>query len=86
MFKLSIITTVNIDQVKYDRNFLRVWKHASNPKFFTDSVNRFKHYSNPVAYKLDGVYYIVNKFGSLEALLDLGKEEINLDIICKSSA
>jgi hypothetical protein len=81
MFKLSIITTVNIDQVKYDRNFLRVWKHAANPQFFTEAVNRFKHYANPVAYKLDGVYYIVNKFGSLESLLDLGKEEINLDII-----
>ena len=81
MFKKSIVKVVSIDSVKYDRIFLRVWKHAKNPKFFTAAVDRFKHYANPVAYELQGVYYIINKFGSLEALIDLGQDEISLDII-----
>jgi len=81
MFKLSIIKTVNIDQVKYDRTFWRVWKHATNPKFFKEAVERFRHYANPVAYELAGVYYIINRYGSMEALIEMGKDEIDLDII-----
>ena len=81
MFKKSIVITDSIDQVKYDRNFWRVWKHAHNPKFFTYAVDKYKHYTNPVAYESKGVYYIFYKYGSLEALIELGQNEIILDII-----
>ncbi len=70
-----------MDQAKYDRIYLRVRKHAINPKFFINGVDKNKHYTNPAAYELEGTYHIVNNFGSLEALLELGQDEINLDII-----
>ncbi len=81
MYKKSIFKTVNIDHVKYDPTFLRIWKYAANPKFFTDAVDKYKHYTNPVVYQSNGIYYMLNHYGSLAAVIALGQDEINLDII-----
>ena len=81
MIKNAITIKVPVDNIKHDRTSLQVWQHATNSNVFTDAVDKFKYYPNPVAYPLNDFYYVVNRFGSLAAILDLGVEEIELDVI-----
>ena len=81
MLKASITKTVDTDQVKCDSTLQRVWQYAINPEFFNDAIKRFQHYTKPVAYESEGVFFVIGQYYALQALLELGLAEIILDII-----
>lgn len=81
MFEKATTNSVKIADAHLDKTAKRIWKYAKNPKFYTTAVNRFQHYTNPVAYVVKGQYYILTHFGSLQSLKDLNQDEITLDVI-----
>ena len=79
--KKSIATTVNIDIIRPDRTFHKIWKSVASPAFFANAIQKFGHYSNPVGYMENRYCYLLGHKPDLDALIALGKEEVIIDLI-----
>jgi hypothetical protein len=72
---------VDINKIRLDRTFQRIWKTSRNAALFIKAVKDHGHYTNPVVYKKESYYYLLGHKPGLDALIELGQEEVQVDLI-----
>jgi len=80
MLKTNIIKE-SADLIREDATFKRIWNSVITKKYFIEGVNKFGVYTRPTGYQKDGHVYLLGHKSSLDALLELGVEDIEMDII-----
>jgi hypothetical protein len=73
--------TVSIDLIRQDSFFMRVVANAITHDYFTNGVKQHGYYVRPRGYYLNGHYYLLGNKSSVDAIIDLGHDEIEIDVI-----
>jgi hypothetical protein len=82
MYKNKFSTIrVNVDIIRPDKQFHKIWNSVITKAFFVAGVAQFGIYTRPTGYMKDGYFYLLGHQCSVDALIDLGQEEIEVDII-----
>ena len=77
-FKIENVPTTIIYE---DSTFKRVWNRVVTQRFFIEGVKKYGVYTRPTGYRKDGKVYLLGHKSSLDAVLDLNEEEIEMDIV-----
>lgn len=82
MKKFSLLTqTVSVGLIRQDASFIRIWKNTNTHAYFTNGVDDTGYYVRPRCYYLNGYYYLLGNKSSLDAIIELGHEAVEIDII-----
>lgn len=79
--KLFKPQNVSTDIIRLDKTFQRIWNSVITKQFFIEGVRKFGIYTRPTGYMKDGYCYILGHQCSVDAMLELGQEEVEMDII-----
>ncbi len=72
---------VSIDLIRQDVFFKRVSAHANTQEYFTNGVKQHGYYVRPRCYYLNGYYYLLGSKSSVDAIIELDHDVIEIDVI-----